>query len=61
MSAGAIVFMVMSWAFVLGLATWAYSRVLRAQKHLDPDGTGPESPREPGHFAESGKPREDPR
>lgn len=32
MSAGAVVFLVGSWAFVLGLTGWAFARVLRAQR-----------------------------
>lgn len=61
MSRGAIVFWLMSWAFVLGLTAWSYARILRAQKHFDPDGIGPDAPPEPGKFDESGKPREDSR
>jgi hypothetical protein len=31
MTAGALAFMIVSWACVLGLAGWAYSRVLRGR------------------------------
>lgn len=37
----AIAFMVLSWGFVLGLASWSFSRVFRAQrqrKEEDPRG-----------------------
>jgi hypothetical protein len=29
MTTGAVVFMAVSWAFVLGLTAWAYSRLLK--------------------------------
>ena len=44
MSAGAIIFMAVSWAFVLGLTFWSFARILRLQKHFDPDGIGPDAP-----------------
>lgn len=44
MTAGAIVFMALSWAFVLGLMIWAFAKILRHQEHHDPDGIGPASP-----------------
>lgn len=47
MSGGAIAFMAISWTFVLGLATWSFSKLLRGKKHFDPDGGGPASPPEP--------------
>lgn len=47
MTTGAIIFMALSWAFVLGLATWSYKRILSHPKHLDPDGVGPALPPEP--------------
>lgn len=31
MTAGSLAFMLGSWAFVLGLMTWAYSKILRSQ------------------------------
>lgn len=46
MSTGAIIFMAASWAFVLGLTFWSFSRVLAKQKHHDPDSLGPMSPPE---------------
>jgi len=47
MSTGALVFMLLSWSGVLGLAGWAFGRVLTHRRHHDPDGTGPASPPEP--------------
>jgi hypothetical protein len=47
MTAGAVLFWLISWAFVLGLTGWAYSKILRNPKHFDPDGIGPASPPEP--------------
>lgn len=44
MTTGAILFMAVSWTFVLGLTFWSFSRLLRDQKHFDPDGIGPASP-----------------
>jgi hypothetical protein len=29
MSTGALIFMVLSWTFVLGLVTWSFARILR--------------------------------
>lgn len=51
MSPGAVVFMALSWAFVLGLTGWAFRRILQHRRHHDPDGIGPASPPEPpaGH------------
>jgi hypothetical protein len=43
-----ILFWVLSWGFVLGLTSWAYSTILRGKRHFDPDGIGPEHPPEPG-------------
>jgi hypothetical protein len=48
MSAGALVFMLASWTFVIGLTVWSFARILRGQKHFDPDGIGPAQPPEPG-------------
>jgi hypothetical protein len=48
MSTSAIVFMAGSWAFVLGLTFWSFSKLLRDKKHFDPDGLGPQVPPEPG-------------
>ena len=47
MSTGAIIFMALSWTFVLGLTAWAYRLVLRGKRHFDPDGIGPAKPPEP--------------
>ena len=47
MSTGAIIFMTLSWAFVLGLMAWAFYRLLNLKEHHDPDGIGPESPPRP--------------
>ncbi len=46
----AILFMAASWTFVLGLTFWAFARILRKQKHFDPDGIGPASPPEPAIY-----------
>ncbi len=56
MSPGAMLFMALSWSFVLGLTFWAFGRILRHQKHLDPDGIGPASPPEPPLYDVSGQP-----
>lgn len=48
MTTGAIIFMLLSWTFVLGLTAWSYGRILRHPKHFDPDGIGPAHPPEPG-------------
>ena len=34
MTAGAIVFMAVSWTFVLGLTGWAFSRILKKPSRL---------------------------
>ena len=47
MTTGAIVFMVLSWSFVLGLTFWSFVWILRNPRHFDPDGIGPEVPPEP--------------
>lgn len=47
MTVGAFVFMAASWIFVLGLTFWSFARILRTQRHFDPDGIGPASPPEP--------------
>lgn len=44
MDTGALVFMAVSWTFVLGLMAWAFTRILRNPQHFDPDGIGPEKP-----------------
>lgn len=60
MTTGALIFMLLSWFFVLGLTGWAFGRILRHPRHLDPDGTGPASPPEPGRFDASGRPLDRP-
>jgi hypothetical protein len=47
MSSGALVFMLVSWTFVLGLTFWSFGRIMRSEKHFDPDGIGPAVPPEP--------------
>lgn len=56
MSTGAIIFMALSWAFVLGLVTWSYARILSnmGRKHHDPDGIGPAVPPVPGKVDREG-------
>lgn len=44
MSTGALIFMLGSWAFVLGLMSWSFYRLLTLKKHHDPDGIGPAAP-----------------
>lgn len=44
MTGAAIVFMTLSWGFVLGLTIWSFAKILRHQEHHDPDGIGPASP-----------------
>jgi hypothetical protein len=48
MSGGAIVFMLASWTFVLGLMFWSFARVLKKRAHHDPDSIGPLAPPLPG-------------
>jgi hypothetical protein len=47
MTTNAIIFMALSWAFVLGLVFWSFARILGHKKHFDPDGIGPARPAEP--------------
>jgi len=54
MTTGAVVFWLLSWGCVLSLMIWAYSRILGAKKHFDPDGIGPASPPETGKFDKEG-------
>ena len=44
MSRGAILFMALSWAFVLSLTGFCFLRILTLRRHHDPDGTGPAKP-----------------
>lgn len=48
MSTGAVIFLIVSWTFVLGLMGWSFGKILRGQKHFDPDGIGPAVPPVPG-------------
>lgn len=48
MTTGALIFMIASWAFVLGLTFWSFAVILKKQKHHDPDSIGPMAPPEPG-------------
>ncbi len=57
MSTGALIFMLVSWTFVLGLTFWSFARILRTQKHFDPDGIGPASPPVPPAAPQSPPPR----
>jgi hypothetical protein len=45
-----VLFWLGSWAFVIGLTSWSFYRLLSDQgkKHFDPDGIGPASPPVPG-------------
>lgn len=53
MSPGAMLFMALSWIFVLGLTTWSFGKILRLQRHFDPDGIGPAAPPETGRAERS--------
>lgn len=44
MSTGALIFMLASWTFVLGLTFWSFARIMSNQKHHDPDSIGPMGP-----------------
>jgi hypothetical protein len=59
MSGGAMIFMAVSWAFVLGLTFWSFAKILRTQRHFDPDGIGPGGP-PVGPAASQGPPPRDP-
>lgn len=48
MSTGALIMLILSWTFVLGLMAWSFWRILGAKEHFDPDGIGPQRPPEPG-------------
>jgi hypothetical protein len=48
MSTGAIIFMALSWGFVLGITFWSFARILRQKAHHDPDSLGPAAPPVPG-------------
>ena len=36
MTTGALIFMLLVWSFVIGLAGWAYSRLLKAPRLMTP-------------------------
>lgn len=44
MTTGAVIFMALSWAVVLGVTFWAFYRLLNLKAHHDPDGIGPKAP-----------------
>jgi hypothetical protein len=48
MTTGAIIFMALSWGFVLGITFWSFGRLLTLKKHHDPDSIGPAAPPVPG-------------
>lgn len=48
MTTGAVVFMALSWTFILGLTLWCFARLLRGKEHFDPDGIGPGVPPKKG-------------
>ena len=48
MTGAALVFMVLSWIFVLTLTVWSFKRIMGHQAHHDPDGIGPAQPPVPG-------------
>ena len=56
MTTGALIFMLVSWTFVLGLMGWSFGKILRGKKHFDPDGIGPASPPQSGKFDKQGNP-----
>lgn len=49
-----VIFLAVSWTFVLGLVTWSFKRLLSDQgkKHFDPDGVGPAKPAAKGRVEE---------
>lgn len=58
MSTGAMLFMALSWAFVLGLTSWAFTKILTLKKHFDPDGIGPGTPPVPPAARQDPPPRD---
>lgn len=52
MSIGALIFMALSWGFVLSLLGWSFNRILSRPRHLDPDGIGPALPPQPAKIEE---------
>lgn len=51
----ALFFMLLSMGAVTALAVWCFARILRTQKHFDPDGTGPAEPPVPGRLEQEGR------
>lgn len=44
MTTGALIFMLAAWAFVLGLTTWSFRKLMRSEpehEHLPPPGSIP--------------------
>ncbi|HLL85168.1 MAG TPA: hypothetical protein VK420_21035 [Longimicrobium sp.] len=58
MTTGSLLFLIISWAFVLGLTVWSFARILSGKKHFDPDGIGPASPPVPGRADDGQAPRD---
>jgi len=58
MTTGSLLFLILSWTFVLGLTAWSFARILSGKKHFDPDGIGPASPPVPGR-ADDGRAPQD--
>ncbi|HEX5520933.1 MAG TPA: hypothetical protein VFX29_04520 [Longimicrobiaceae bacterium] len=44
MTTGALIFLLASWSFVLGLTFWAFARILRQPRRPDPDAAGLDDP-----------------
>jgi hypothetical protein len=57
MTTGSLLFLIISWTFVLGLTLWSFARILSGKKHFDPDGIGPASPPVPGRADDGQAPR----
>jgi hypothetical protein len=47
---GALAFMLVSMGAVTLLTGWCFLKILRGQRHFDPDGTGPAHSPEPGEL-----------
>lgn len=47
MTTSAVIFMVASWTFVLGLMGWCFARILRQNRRFHSDGIGPATPPKP--------------
>ncbi len=55
MTTYAVLFMAISWLFVLGLVSWSFRRILGHKRHHDSDGIGPAQPPVPP-LTEEGRP-----